>query len=136
VFLLVIIEYDPTCPVCEYTVPLVEEVCKELEVPYSTRVMATHTALDTELNTSHYYMTSEFLSRAKPELLQNPKVQRLVSYIDNGAQAFPVVIIQWHYGPGDDLKEIIIQGGPSPVPEEKERYRENLKRLLEAIINE
>lgn len=133
-FLLVTIEYDPLCPICEYTVPLVVEVCKELDVPYTTRVMATHSALDIEFNTSHYYMTSEFLSRARPEMLQDANVQRLVSFIDNGAQAFPVIIIRWHYGPGDDLKEVIIQGGPRP--EEKEEFKTGLRNLLEAIMNE
>jgi len=136
VFLLVTIEYDPTCPVCEYTVPIVVEVCRELDVPYTTRVMATHSALDTELNSSHYYMTSEFLGRARPSMLQDSNVQRLVSFIDNGAQAFPVIVIRWHYGPGDDVKEVIIQGGPQPSPEEKERFRVGLRNLLEAIMNE
>jgi len=131
VILEVVLEAEVNCPFCARLKPLLEKLCRDLDVPLTIKYLGNRAVAAHEDSAASSTFSPEWVQRwGLPEHKKKlEKIAPVLSYLQNiGAQTFPNVIIKWH--DGIRTKEIVVRGFN---PRRANEYLRNLYVLLSTL---
>lgn len=130
----VIVEAEPECPRCARLIPILRQICNELNIPLTVRYFGTKSvAAYVQDSVSRTFDPKWVEEHGLPE--HKKKLSRLaqvLSYFKSmGVQTFPNVVIRWH--DGIRPKEIVIRGYDESDEKTARLFVRNIYMLLKML---
>ena len=127
----VIMEAEVTCPFCARLKPLLEKLCRDLDIPFTVKYLGNRAVAAYEDSVASSTFSPEWIEKwgLDEHKKKLKKLAPVLAYLQSvGAQTFPNVIIRWH--DGIRVKEIVIRGFN---PKKAGEYLRNLQILLSTL---